>query len=115
MFGHPVFFSTPSQCIPVQLLKGEGRVQGFQPTEQLLRLRNQPLDFPFVGCFPNPSGVDERIVMLCELRIGSVDLGISDMRLQHARLQIVDEQALGDPAVELEHAGVAFHERFAIL
>ncbi len=53
--------------------------------------------------------------MLSKLRIRPVDLRVPDVRLQNTRLQIVDQQAIGHPSVELDHRDVALHERLLFL
>ena len=68
-----------------------------------------------VGRFAHPRGVDEGPIVLGELRICPVDLRVPDVGFQDAGFQIVDQQALGHPFVELDHRDVALDPRLLVL
>ena len=110
VFGRTVFFPAPAKRFLVQLLQSPGGMGRLQATEQLSRIRNQPFDFRLVGRLGDPRGVDKGTIILCKLRVRSIDLRIPDVWLQDARFQIINEQAIRRPVVELDHSDVALDE-----
>jgi hypothetical protein len=77
--------------------------------EAVAHVGDRPLHARLILRLPGPGRVDEHAVVAGQLGVGAVELGVVQVRADHAGLEVVGHQPLGRPAEEPQRRHVGLH------
>ncbi len=115
MLAPSVFLAAPQKRLAIERMDIGRGMELLQFPEKFTGGSNEPFYLTLVGGRGDAAGVDKHAIVLGHLRAAFVQLRVPEVRLNHARLQIVHGKRRCCAAVVFEHVHDASHKRLLVL